>query len=390
MPDIQRSLDRLRAYIEKEGFKGYDPYDTLNSPIPFSVFGKWGNILAIQFQKRNPVNIRPLLGIKKSFNAKSSALLLEAYVNLERQGRSKSKGVGLYETQIETLFCHLKDNQSKGFSGACWGYSFPWATSEKHLPAHAPNIVATSYAIRAIHNYYSLTGNEDARKLILSSAKFVMNDLIREENDAGAFFSYTPYRKDCVYNASLFAAEIIARAYALDPVANKDYSRLASLAVEFVITQQHEDGHWNYSLDLNSRKERIQIDFHQGYILDSIWYIADLLALKDEKWMSAMRKGAQYYRNVQFHDDGRGKWRIPKDYPVDIHNQSQGIITFTRLAFLDPTYSIFARRIADYTLRNMQSSDGHFHYRKYRFYSNRISYLRWSNAEMLVALSLLK
>jgi len=40
------SKDKLQAYVEAENFKGYDPYDTLNSPIPFHWLGKWGPVLA--------------------------------------------------------------------------------------------------------------------------------------------------------------------------------------------------------------------------------------------------------------------------------------------------------------------------------------------------------
>ena len=65
---LKLSYNNLKHYIESENFKGYDPYDTLNSPIPFHWLGKWGPVLAIQFQKRNPFNIRKLLGIKKAHN----------------------------------------------------------------------------------------------------------------------------------------------------------------------------------------------------------------------------------------------------------------------------------------------------------------------------------
>ena len=64
---FESALDKLQAYIEKEEFKGYDPYDTLKSPIPFKYFGKLIPILALQFQKRNPINIRALLGVKKDY-----------------------------------------------------------------------------------------------------------------------------------------------------------------------------------------------------------------------------------------------------------------------------------------------------------------------------------
>ena len=65
---INNSLIKLESYIESESHKGYDPYDTLNSCIPFHFFGKWPGIFATQLQKRNPINIRPILGIKKEIN----------------------------------------------------------------------------------------------------------------------------------------------------------------------------------------------------------------------------------------------------------------------------------------------------------------------------------
>ncbi len=75
---IFASLTRLQDYVESEGFKGYDPYDTLNSRFNFLQHGKWIPVLAIQLQKRNPVNFRRILGIPKAFNPKAIGLFLQA------------------------------------------------------------------------------------------------------------------------------------------------------------------------------------------------------------------------------------------------------------------------------------------------------------------------
>ncbi len=64
--DVTAATQSLLTYVEKENFKGYDPYDTLNGWVPFHWLGKWGPAVATQIQKRNPINIRPLLGIKKT------------------------------------------------------------------------------------------------------------------------------------------------------------------------------------------------------------------------------------------------------------------------------------------------------------------------------------
>jgi len=53
--DFEIPFEKLRSYVESENFKGYDPYDTLNSPIKFKYFGKLIPVLALQFQKRNPI-----------------------------------------------------------------------------------------------------------------------------------------------------------------------------------------------------------------------------------------------------------------------------------------------------------------------------------------------
>ena len=368
------ALFRLRQYIEKEEFKGYDPYDTLCSPIPFHWFTSWGPVLATQFQKRNPINIRPLLGIRKDYNPKGIGLLLDTYCRLKEKSASD-----IYNKQIDFCFDYLQRNSTEGFSGACWGYNFPWATTEKYLPSFEPSSVVTGFVSRGIDRYRILTGDERAAEFIQSAAVFIDKDLTKTTFESGISISYTPVLTDCCYNASLLGAEVLARAHRLK--ANAHYRQSAIAAVNFVISKQLDDGCWNYSMNLKTGEERKQIDFHQGYVIDSIRIIAKLLEIKDTMWEQAIRKGLKFYKEQQFFEDGRSLWRLPKEFPVEIHNQSQGIITF-----FDSGDVEFAKRIADYTIAHMQDRKGYFYYRNFRWYKNKISYMRWSNAWMMVAL----
>jgi rhamnogalacturonyl hydrolase YesR len=159
--------------------------------------------------------------------------------------------------------------------------------------------------------------------------------------------------------------------------------------VNFVISRQKEDGRWNYSLDLETNREREQIDFHQGFVLESISNIADRIQEKNESWGNSVRKGLEFYRNKQFFQNGRSVWRYPREFPIDIHNQSQGIITFSRLSSFDPGYLDFAGIIASWTIKMMQSQKGYFYYRLNKRFPNRIPYIRWSQAWMLLALTFL-
>ncbi len=426
---IEASLTRLLSYVEAENYNGYDPYDTLNSWVPFQWLGKWGPVLAIQFQKRNPLNIRPLLGIRKGRNPKAIGLFLRAYSTLYRHEPREEYLLAMHE-----LFDWLKDNPSPGYSRYCWGYDFPWASPVKYMDAYMPSVVATGFVVKGIFEYWcaiqnienveSRDGaqhaaplqdheqrhqpnarNDQIIEVLSGAADFVLNHLDRVEDETGVCISYTPVMKDACYNASLLGAEILARYLAVvgstnsleqlpprygrasqssaRPTRGDDVLNLVERSVDFVVARQLPDGRWNYSVDLSNGRERTQIDFHQGYVIESIEEIMRLTDMRKPRWEEAVRKGLEYYRKVQFFDEGRSLWRIPKEWPVEIHNQAQGVITFGKF----DEYREFAGTIAEWTIEHMQDSRGYFYYQKFTRYTNKISYMRWSNAWMAVALS---
>lgn len=379
MDHFAQALARLRAYIEAERFRGYDPYDTLNAGVDFSRLGKWSPVFAIQFQKRNPINIRPQLGIEKGYNPKGMGLLLEAYSILYEHNQEEET-----KETAEFLFNWLRVNASQGYSGSCWGYNFDWASPAKYLKAYTPSVVVTSFVGRGIYRYHQATKDPEALNVLRSACDFVMQDLPRLETRDGICFSYTPIVQDCCYNASMLGAELLSSVYAM--TGEEVLRDLATQAVRFTVAHQHEDGRWNYSLDLDSVIERKQIDFHQGFILDSLHaYIQHTGA--DEKFRQALERGARFYREEQFDETGRAKWRLPKAWPADIHCQAQGIISFSKLAHLDEGYLPFSKKVAEWTITNMQDREGFFYYRKGRVLTNKIPYIRWAQAWMMVALS---
>jgi hypothetical protein len=379
---ISSALTQLRKYVERENFKGYDPYDILNCPFDLRRFGKWPPILATQFQKRSPLNFRPLLGIKKDYNPKALGLFLTAYSNLAQLFPHAN-----FENTFDFLLSWLRANLSKGFSGACWGYNFDWASPQKYLPRFAPSVVVTGMVGKGLFDYFKLSGNQSAFELLEASCQFILRDLPRTRTRAGIIFSYTPFAKDGCFNASLLGAEILAKVYSV--TGETKLKELARAALDFVVAHQKEDGRWNYSIDFQTGRERAQIDFHQGYALESIYEIIRHLNLNDRRYLESLRKGAEFYRRQQFFAAGQAKWRLPRVWPVDIHNQAQGVITFSKLGDIDRRYLPFAKTIAHWTIEHMQDAAGYFYYRRSRFFTNKISYMRWSQAWMMAALSVL-
>ncbi len=377
---IEESFLKLESYIKSQNFRGYDPYDILLSRIPIRYLGNWTAVIATQIQKRNPLNLRPILGIKKEINPKAMGILLQAY-----SIRLKDSPSIEYKRKADYLFKWLKNNYSKGFSGYCWGYNFPWAGPKKYLAPYTPSSVVTAIVCKGIWEYYIATGDIDAANIITSSSNFIRNDLITYSDSSGICMSYTPNQPDICYNASLLAGEVLAMNYAM--TSNLEMKDMCSDLVEFVISRQKKDGFWFYSQDIFSGQEKKQIDFHQGYILESLDQIMNLCRIDDPSWIQSIKNGLAYYSTQQFTRDGKSYWRIPKKNPIDIHNQAQGIITLCKLRDYDLDLSNLTFEIANWTINNMQSQKGHFYYQNHKYYTNKISYYRWSQAWMMLALT---
>lgn len=380
--DIKESRNRLRTYVESENFKGYDPYDTLNSPIPFHWLGKWGPVLAIQFQKRNPFNIRGLLGIKKDYNPKAIGLFLHAY-SLDFQHTKSEETL----QKMNFFFNWLLENRTKGYDEYCWGYNFDWASPVKFLEKFSPTIVVSGFVAKGVFEYYQATENPKALEVLKSIGDFTENELAWTKTEKGYCVSYSTKTVDCCYNANMLGAELYARLYALTK--EDRYKDLAHKMTDFTVAYQKESGLWNYSIDLKTGKERNQIDFHQGYVLDSIHYVLKYCG-ENVAYLKALKIGAEYYFKNQFKQNGQSIFRVPNDYPVEIHNQAQGIITLTRLVYLSEEYGSFASIIAQWTTDNMQSEKGYFYYKKYPIHTIKTPFMRWSQAWMFLALTELK
>ena len=80
------ALAKLKVYCEQEQFKGWDPYDGLNSQvfqvIPFLKHSAICRLIVIQGFKRFPVNLRKWALVPKEHNAKGIGLFLSGYCNL--------------------------------------------------------------------------------------------------------------------------------------------------------------------------------------------------------------------------------------------------------------------------------------------------------------------
>jgi hypothetical protein len=379
---IEDSLFKLKSYIEVDEFKGYDPIDIHNSFIPFQLLGHFPMVMASQINLRLPFNLRPFININKEYNAMAIGVLLRSYCILYKLYK-KDEDL----QRIEFFFNWIITNNSRTFQNYSWGNNFTWATPIKIVGKNYPNIVTTSIVAKAIFEYHELSNNPIALEVLESIGKYIVNDLPKYETDTELCFSYTDLMLECCFNASILGAEILAKLYSINK--NDLLMNYVIKACNFILKHQKTNGSWNYSINLNNGVERKQIDFHQGYILESLFEIYNINEFMSSPLLGSIIKGNEFYLYNQFLPNGRSYWRYPKIYPIETHHHAVGIITSSLLSSINKKYLERSKKIAKFVISQMQNENGFFYYRKYKFYTNKISYLRWSNSWMLLGLSML-
>ena len=372
------SFDRLKGYCEKENFKGWDPYDGLNSwVIQKTPLGKLRvfRLAWIQLFKRNPINLRPLFGIKKAYNPKGLGLFLIGYCNLYKRDNNPK-----YFNTITFLANQIINLQTKGYSGACWGYNFDWQARAFFQPKYTPTVVATTFIAEALLEAYEITKNKEYLSTVESCAKFVLKDLNKSYDDNGNFtLSYSPLDRTQVYNAGLLGAKLLCLVYKY----NKETELLtnAKKIVAYVCNKQKRDGSWTYgTLPFHQWID----NFHTGYNLECIHTYQEVS--KDMAYQKNIEKGLKYYLEMFFTTEGVSKYYNNKVYPVDIHSPAQLIVTLSKLREFDKNKELI-NRVLNWTVQNMQSEEGFFYYQKRKRLASKISYIRWAQAWMFYAYS---
>ena len=374
---VQTSFQKLRDFCEREGFRGWDPYDGLNSRVfralPGLKHSRLARLAWIQAFKRNPMNLRPLLLVRKGYNPKGLGLFLHGYCNLYRIDPAPE-----YLEKIEMLSEKVIGLISPGYAGACWGYNFDWQAKAFFQPGYTPTVVASTFIGTALLEAYEITGETRLRDTAVSVADFILKDLNRTYDDEGDFsFSYSPLDRTQVFNASLLGSRMLSRIYPI--TGDRNLIEEAERSVRFAVKHQKKDGSWAYS----TLPYHQWIDnFHTGYNLECIHQFQNYSGsnLYDEE----IRKGLAYYLDNFFMEDGRCKYYNNSLYPIDIHAAAQFIITLNRLG-LHGRHRDRAMKVLGWVIEHMQHPTGYFYYQLKKRMNSRIPYIRWAQAWMFYA-----
>lgn len=368
---IQNSFNALYNYCREEQYQGWDNFDGLNSRIinnPLFHHSYLLRLAWIQFFKRSPLNFRKVAIVPKGYNPKGLSLFISG---LLLAGKNN---------EAEKLVDLLRGLASPGHEDLCWGYNFDWQARKFLTPKHTPNMVATVFSVNALLDYYDLTGNRDYLEMAESGCRFFLGNLIFFENSESLCFRYMPGSRSIVYNINMLAAAALARVYQKN--GDRVLYEKSKKAMTFALRALGRDYSWPYA------EKRPFIDsFHTGFNLVSL---GQWMECTDEyPWKRELDNAYDYYLRTFWLDNGCPKYYNNSLYPFDIHCSAQGIITLVTLSRYRSNSVHFAKDIAEWAIDNMQDASGYFYYQKTKWYTNRIPYMRWSQAWMFYALSML-
>jgi len=378
--EIKDAAIKLLAYCRANNWAGYDPYDALNSEIfkalPFLNF-RVPRLVLTQTLKRSPINIRPLALVPKTQNPKAIGLFLSAFVNLSKAGIADREGL------VEAMAARLVALRSKNVPYWCWGYSFPWQMRQKIVPSGAPNLVCTTFAANALLDAYEHNHDPRCLDMAASAAEYILNDLYWAESETFAGFSY-PLRsiRVLVYNANFLASALLCRVYKL--TGEVKFLAPALRAARCSAAKQNADGSWYYG---DAPTQGWIDNFHTGFNLGALKSIGKYA--ETTEFEPHIQRGFEFYRSNFYREDGAARYFHTSTFPIDIHAVAQSIITPLEMDAGDAANQRMSRTALQWAMNHMWDDRGFFYYRVLRSCTIRTSYMRWSQAWMLLALSFL-
>jgi len=218
--------------------------------------------------------------------------------------------------------------------------------------------------------------------MALSAAEYIANELYWTDGATASFAYPLPSMRSEVHNANFLAAALLARVYSY----NRDTKFLipALNVTRYSAMKQHPDGAWPYG---ETSSQQWIDNFHTGYNLCALMDLSVYLGTSE--FDNVILRGFDFYRAHFFCSDGSVRYFHNKTYPIDVHSVAQSIITLLRFRDSDPHNLQLAESVLSWALSHMWNDRGYFYYRVLRSHTNRISYMRWSQAWMLLAMVML-
>lgn len=373
---IYKALLEIEKWIEDNQYKSYDPYDALDSPLAELIPENCKLVKRIftQINKFSPINLRPLVGVRKKISVKACAYLASAYTRLYKISK-----LDIYAQKTRELLEYVFQNRCERYSNISWGYNFDYQTGSVSYKQGDSTLVATAFIANSFIDAYEVFNEDRYLNIARSACRYIMENLPVYSDEDRICISYVPYSVIPVHNANMLGILVLSRTY--EYTNENELCEYARKAVEYTAKCQLPSGAWYYAEHAWCH----WIDgLHTGFILDSFYYYIQVTG--DKSYEDKIQKGLKFYRQNLF-DHFIPKSRNDRLYPIDIRNASQGIQTFSIFCDYDSSYLDFALNLSLWTIKNMKNKDGSFQFQKHGLYTIKTPFMRWSQSTIVCALS---
>lgn len=313
------------------------------------------------------------LGKRKAEIANQTSESRKQKAEMERRGDKDLRFI------IADIVGKLEELRGPGASGAAWGYPFDWQSRAAFVPAGTPTIVNTAFIGHALLDCHERTGVGGALEIALAIPPFLLKDLHRSAESGPFCFSYTPLDRNFVHNANMLGASLLLRLGR--QAGNSEWLDAARRSMSHSIERQRPGGSWPYAeTDFQGWID----SFHTGFNLEALrWFVR--LDDAPAAWREVYRKGVEYYATRFFLEDGTPKYYHDRVYPIDIHAPAEAVYFFSGEG---PAYRELTDKVLGWMLKSLwDERGGYFYFRKSRYLTNKIPYMRWSQAWGMRALA---
>jgi hypothetical protein len=377
IPARQRQLDEL---LRRHDYRGWDPFDLSNAPLfgalpeswwlPQLVLSKAGSRLA-------PDWVRRVLRVPRIEDPKIYACAYFGYRHWD------SPESGRHAGQVIDRLAATASREPDG--GVHWGYDYIWATRSGAVnPRRASTIVPGAFAILALLDDLVTTGNDRHRDLIAAALDYYATHH-KGFGAAGEYLGYFSGAAANTHNANMLGCTAMALGGSV--LGRDDWSQTAARAATTTINAVSPTGYLPYADHPSGDWTDC---FHHLYVLACTTVLERINPRVDpDLFADARRRLRNYLRTAFLRDDGLVNYYPGRMHPIDPHNYAAAAI----FAVLFGDEADLAPADAEPLLRHVDelmwdAARGRYRFRRHRRRVDSRLSLRWTQAWMFAALSL--
>jgi hypothetical protein len=320
-----------------------------------------------------PINIRPILGIRRIVHTKTISDFASANALLAKTASDSAadKTRSLLE-QLEQLCLPTR-------TGRGWGLRFRFATRFVVADENTPNSYQTINAIHAFLDGYQALRDDRYLAVAEQGMEFEEHEMGYREIGDAIVWNYWQGLDTGVYNISGLMLGLAARMYAA--TGTSKYRDWSIRLQRFIAQGQNTDGSWYYSDDERGR----WVDgYHTGFILEGLCRAKQAGVLADE---SVLRRGAEFYVEQMFAPSDIPLYYYPATlYPIDVQNAAQAIQSLAMLARMGLCDTERLKKTVVAVDEALWNDRGYYNYLKTPLFSYRTPMHRWGTGPMFLAL----